>query len=51
MKKHYYTYRITCTQGSYNGKVYFGKRTTTKNPNEDKYKGSGKLLKDYYQKY
>ena len=46
---YYYTYKITCTEGSFKGKFYFGKHSTT-NLN-DGYKGSGSLLKKYYKKY
>lgn len=44
-----YIYKITCTEGSFKGKFYFGQHTT-KNL-DDGYKGSGKLLSVYYKKY
>ena len=44
-----YIYKITCTAGSFNGKFYYGQHTT-KNV-DDGYKGSGKLINDYYKKY
>lgn len=47
--KYYYTYKITCTEGSLKDKIYFGKRTTTKL--NDNYKGSGKIIRDYLKKY
>lgn len=46
---YYYIYKITCTEGSFKDKFYFGQRTTTNI--DDGYKGSGKLLKNYYKKY
>lgn len=46
---YYYTYKITCTVGSFSGKVYFGKHITD-NLN-DGYIGSGKLLKNHLKKY
>ena len=47
---YYYTYLIVCTQGSYAGKLYFGQRSTN-NLNDNGYKGSGRLIKNYYKKY
>ena len=44
-----YIYKITCTKGSFKNKFYYGQHTT--NNLNDGYKGSGKLLKDYYKKY
>lgn len=46
-----YIYKITCTTGSFKDHFYFGQRTTRINPLIDKYKGSGKLLGDYYKKH
>lgn len=46
---HRYIYKITCTAGSFKDKFYFGQHTT-KNL-DDGYKGSGKLLGDYYKKH
>ena len=47
---YYYTYVIVLTEGSWFGKLYFGKRTCRRLP-DDKYRGSGKLLKDYYKSH
>lgn len=44
-----YIYKITCTGGSFNNKFYFGQHTT--NDLNDNYKGSGRLINDYYKKY
>lgn len=44
-----YTYKITCTKGSFKNKFYFGQHTTLNL--DDGYKGSGKLLLSYYKKY
>lgn len=44
-----YIYMIVCMAGSMKYKYYIGQHTTT-NLN-DNYKGSGKLLLDYYKKY
>lgn len=49
MKKYYYTYAIVLTEGNWSNKIYYGKRTCTRLP--DNYKGSGKLLKDYYKSH
>ena len=48
-KKYNYTYVITCTEGSFSGKVYYGCHTT--NNLEDGYIASGRLIKDYIKKY
>ena len=47
--KYYYTYVVTLTEGSLKDKVYFGKHITD-NLN-DGYIGSGKILRDYLNKY
>lgn len=44
-----YTYRITLLQGSLKGCYYLGQHTT-KNIN-DGYCGSGRIVRDYYEKY
>ena len=44
-----YIYKITCTAGDMKGHFYYGQHTTT-NIN-DKYKGTGKLILEYYKKY
>jgi hypothetical protein len=44
-----YIYKITCTAGSFKDKFYFGQHTSSKP--SDRYKGSGKLIKDYYKSY
>ena len=46
-----YIYKITCTEGSFKDKFYFGQRTTRILPSEDKYRGSGIKINDYYKKY
>ena len=46
---YYYTYKITCTEGSFKDKIYFGQHHTENL--DDGYKGSGKLIRDYYKKY
>lgn len=45
----YYIYKITCTKGTFKDHFYYGKHQT--NNIDDGYKGSGKLLKNYYKKY
>ncbi len=47
--KYKYCYKVTLTEGSLKGKVYFGQHIT--NNLDDGYKGSGRYLKDYYKKY
>lgn len=49
MNKFYYTYKITCTEGSLKHYFYLGKHITY-NLN-DGYKGSGRIIYDYYKKY
>lgn len=49
--KYYYIYKITCTTGELKDKFYFGKRITSIFPENDKYKGSGILLKRYYKEH
>ena len=44
-----YIYKITCTEGRYKNKFYYGQHTTTNL--DDGYKGSGSLLRDYYKKH
>jgi len=44
-----YIYKITCTEGRFKNKFYYGQHTTTNL--DDGYKGSGSLLRDYYKKY
>ena len=44
-----YIYKITCTAGSFKNKFYFGQHTTDNL--DDGYKGSGKKLLKYYNKY
>lgn len=44
-----YIYKITCTAGSFKDKFYFGQHTSSKP--SDRYKGSGKLITDYYKSY
>ena len=46
-----YIYKITCTEGSFFGRFYIGQRKWSGDISKDKYKGSGKILKDYYKKY
>lgn len=48
----YYIYKITLTEGSLAGHYYIGQRSFRGDDIlEDKYKGSGKILKQYYKKY
>lgn len=47
--KYYYTYIVTCTEGNFAGKVYYGCHITS-NLN-DGYIGSGKKLVKYLKKY
>lgn len=49
MHKFYYTYKITLLKGSLAGHYYYGKHRTC-NLN-DGYAGSGKIIRDYYDKY
>lgn len=44
-----YIYKITCTAGSFKDKFYYGQHTTSNL--DDGYKGSGKLIQDYYKQY
>lgn len=46
--KYFYIYKIT---NKVNGKIYIGKRTTKYKPEEDKYLGSGKMIKWAVSKY
>ena len=46
-----YIYKITCTEGSFSGRFYIGQRKWSGDIDKDKYKGSGKIIKDYYKKY
>lgn len=48
---YYYIYKITCTTGSFKDHYYIGQRICRCLPEDDRYKGSGTLLKDYYKKY
>ena len=45
----HYIYKITCTEGKLKDHYYYGQHST-ENLN-DNYKGSGKILRDYYKKY
>ena len=45
---YYYIYKIT---NKINGKIYIGKRTSNKKPEEDNYLGSGKIIKWAVEKY
>lgn len=47
--KYYYTYKITCTQGSFKGKFYFGQHKP--NNLDDGYFGCGRKIIDYKKKY
>lgn len=46
----YYIYKIICTEGLFKDHYYIGQHRTN-NLKNDKYKGSGALLKKYYKKY
>lgn len=46
-----YIYKITCTEGSLAGHFYIGQRKWSRDISKDTYKGSGKIIKDYYKKY
>ena len=49
----YYIYKITCTNPNHPffNHFYIGKRSTKNVPEYDEYKGSGKLIKQYYKEY
>ena len=49
----YYIYKITCTNHNHPffNHFYIGKRSTKNIPEYDEYKGSGKLIKQYYKEY
>ena len=47
--KYYYTYKITCLEGSWKDKFYFGQHATTNL--DDKYITGGKKIKCYIKKY
>ena len=49
MKNIHYIYKITCLLGSLKGHYYIGKHSTSRP--QDKYYGSGTVLRDYYKKY
>ena len=49
MYKYYYIYKVTCTQGSWKGKFYYGQHSTNKL--DDHYFASGKFINDYVKKY
>lgn len=48
---YYYVYKITCTAGSFKDHYYIGQHKCHCLPEEDPYKGSGVMIKKYYQKY
>lgn len=48
----YYCYKIYLTAGSLRGKYYIGKRIYKgEDPYKDPYKGSGKIIKNYYKRF
>ena len=48
----FYVYKIILTEGRFADHYYIGQRSYKgKNIEEDRYKGSGKILKSYYKKY
>lgn len=48
----YYCYKIILTAGTLRGKYYIGKRIYRgKDINKDPYKGSGKIIKNYYKRF
>lgn len=49
----YYIYKITCTNINHKfyNHYYIGKRISDIHPNYDRYKGSGKLINEYYKEY
>lgn len=48
----YYCYKIYLTAGSLRGKYYIGKRIYKgEDPYKDLYKGSGKIIKNYYKRF
>lgn len=51
MKTYYYIYKITCLVGSFKDHYYIGQRKCHCLPEEDPYKGSGRVIKNYYKKY
>lgn len=48
---YHYIYEIQPLIGNLKGKYYIGKHTTSANPFNDNYAGSGKILQNYYKKY
>ena len=49
---YHYIYKITLLLGELAGKYYYGKRSTSKLPENDiKYTGSGKIVSNYFNKY
>lgn len=44
-----YIYKITCTEGKFKDKFYFGQHST--DDLNDNYKGTGRLIQQYYKKY